>query len=132
MLLPAGSSEDADLPPARGVEADSGPAVSSPEVPEKGAKAMSRDCLQGWRISLEQVGRRILGQGADPSLPGWRALGQCCTQLGLPGEPSGQLLEQDLGWLASWNGLELGGRGQTLQMGPEMEPGGHERIQTAG
>lgn len=111
VLLPAGSSEDAYLPPAPGVEADSGPTASAPEAPEKGAKAMSRDCLQSCRISLEQLVRRILGREADPSLPRWKALGECCTQLGLLGGPSGQLLEQDLGWLASWNGLELEGQG---------------------
>lgn len=87
---------------------------------------------------MEQLGWGILGQAADPSPPGWRGLGsglasskrlgECWTQLGILEESLEQLLEQDLGWLASWNGLEPGGRGQTLQMGPEMEPGEHERI----
>lgn len=64
---------------------------------------------------------------ADPSPPGWRGLGsglagsrrlgECWTQLGILEEPLEQLLEQDLGWLASWNGLEPGGRGRLSKWG---------------
>ena len=41
------------------------------------------------------------------------------SQLGTLGETYGQLLEHDLGLLVSGDGLVLGGRGQTLQMGLE-------------
>jgi len=78
VLLPAGSSEDAYLPRARG---DSGPTASSPEAPEKAPKAMRRVPRAGEFLWSSWVGESLARRQTPAHQAGdgwgvvWRAAG---------------------------------------------------------
>ena len=87
VLLLAGSSEDAYLPRAQGVEAGSGPTASSPEALEKAAKAMRRVPRAGEFLWSSWVGESLARRqtpahqaGEDwgvvwPAARGWGSVG---------------------------------------------------------